>query len=233
MSLATKIGALLTALVYECSPSIIDRINNESQKTNTVLVGEHHYETEDDYIFREQILPILADNGYSHLALEIDLSLQPLADNLPDSLPEISEAIKDCSNYRQIVNTILRAHDLGLQVHFVDDFELGYKGAKNLSERNRKIFENIRLEILNENPDAKVVTFLGASHIPKEPFFRPDAGTVFPLGYWLTQERRQEPYSIVILPYHKLDQYKRFEAKGQTLDIICFDEEGMSLERLK
>lgn len=220
--------ALLSTLIYSCSPtndieSVSERLNSESQRTNTVLIGGHHYETEDDYVFREYLLPVLANNGYNHLALEVDQSLQPLADNPPYSVPGLREAIKQYSNYRQTVDTILRADDLGFQIHFVDDFELGHEGPESLSKRNERIAENIRLTILDDDPNAKIVAFFGASHIPKEPFFRPDAGMVFPLGYYLVQERRQEPYALAILPHYKVDQYKRFEAKNQSLDILCLD----------
>ncbi len=212
----------VTTLIYGCSPvdSVIHKIDRNSQQTNTVLIGGHHGITEDDNIFRNNILPILAGKGYNHLALEIDSSLQPLAENLPCSIREIREKIKDFSYPDEITKTILLAHDLGFHLHFVDDFSLGYEGPAKLSERNTYINKNLESAILDNDPDAKIVAFFGASHVPTRPFFRPDAGTVFPLGYFLSEKRKQNPYVMVLLPDYKVEQFERFEGKDQALDII-------------
>ncbi|MBI2572860.1 hypothetical protein HYV86_03295 [Candidatus Woesearchaeota archaeon] len=221
------LSATIISTVMACSSantvdsfrsSIAQKVVDGSQDKRTVLIGEFHYITEDNIIFRKNILPALAKEGYTHLVLEVDSALQPLADTLPQSIPELQKAVARYSDPSQLIETIQEAHKLGYQVHFVDDFS--YQKRGDHTGRNKQIAENIHQRIYSHNPLAKIVGFLGAAHVPTKPFWRPDVNTVLPLGYFISQARGEEPYTMAILPEYKVPQYNEFEGKDQSVEII-------------
>jgi hypothetical protein len=213
-------------------PNTVDSFRNSIERTvrkaaddtNTILVGEDHNEEQCDYIFREHILPPLAKEGYNHLVMELDTSLQPLANRLPESTPEIREAIDRYLGTYDLIEVIVKADELGYQVHFVDNIDLGFKGPEHLTERNKGIADVVQSRIFDQDPDAKIVGYFGASHVPTEPFFRKDAGTIEPVGYFLDQARDDEPFVLVMTPEYKLDidfdPTFHPDTEGQTMSIF-------------
>jgi hypothetical protein len=174
-------------------------ILEHARKSQTVMFGEIHDTVlagtpapVGDSRYVASLLPELRAIGYNYLALEVDRhELKP---------GHSFDMVRFYEAYRQgkavvaegyihakpgWIGLMQRAMDTGYEIRF---FDVGAKHRTGFSHRDQAMFNNLKQEIFDREPEAKVIVYIGANHISERPT---DAGIYLykgkrrPLGYFL------------------------------------------------
>lgn len=149
---------------------------NESQKNKVVMFGEKHGEYSKDSDFVKSILPFLKKQGFNYLALEIvknprthlqiGKNWQMVKDYIDGKieLDEIPEYLQRSMNsgIKGWVGLAKAAKKLDIKVVCYDPNKEEY-GSFN--EREIKAFNNIKEDIFDKDPEAKILVYCGNLHI--------------------------------------------------------------------
>lgn len=162
----------------------------DAVKANRVTgLGETHYDLNGLRDDTRALLTKFADNGVTHLAVEVNKSLQPDLDNFlsgKTSDAEFKEAFMGRHNrVRQNDDLLLmmkEARAAGLKVVAVDDdrdnsVRVGSLPAENVAQRDKHMANEVS-EVLKSDPKSKVVFVVGSNHLEDRKVFgdSPTAG---------------------------------------------------------
>lgn len=148
----------------------------DAVKTNRVTgLGETHYDLNGLRDDARALLTKFADNGVTHLAVEVNKSLQLDLDNFlsgKTTEAEFKTAFMGTSRFRQnddLLQLMKEARAAGLKVVAVDDDRddsvvIGSKPAEGIGHRDQHMAGQIS-EILKSDPKSKVVFVVGSNHL--------------------------------------------------------------------
>lgn len=219
----------LVSFSYAQTRTIDDVILENAAKSQVVMFGEFHYRViENQYLFIEDclyvisLLPKLKEMGHNKLALEIDSYYQGLMDSY--SRREIDEyALLNQIGNEEIVELIVAGRHFGMDVYAIDERPVGKAQPREGppseygTDRNQKMFENMKRMIFDKDPKARVVVFIGAHHINEKPVPHPcTPGIHKTLGYFISEYVGEDKNYTVNLgvsshPYVDLDINKNQE----------------------
>jgi hypothetical protein len=162
-----------------------------------------------DSLYVASLLSKLKAIGYDHLALEVDKhALKP---------GHSFDMVRFHEAHRQgkaviaegfihakpgWIRLMKKAMDAGYEIHF---FDVGPKRRTSFSHRDQAMFNNLKQEIFDQEPEAKVIVYVGANHIGERPT---DTGIYLykgkrrPLGYFLDAYTGGRNFSVYMgYPY--------------------------------
>lgn len=131
-------------------------------------LGESHFSDNPQRQFGTKMIPELAKNGATHLAIEVDSNKQPIFDEFMKTgklnILELPALLQD-SEFVKMLNA---ARDAGMKIVAVDDHT-------DSGKRDQAMAKNIE-KVLDQNPDNKVVFWVGAAHLQRisDPAVNPD-----------------------------------------------------------
>jgi hypothetical protein len=178
----------------------IDAIILEHAKlSQTVMFGEIHDTVlagapapVGDSLYVASLLPELRTMEYNYLALEVDK--HELKPGHSFDMVRFHEAYQQgktvvAEGYIHAkpgwIGLMQRAMDAGYEIRF---FDVGAKRKAGSLRRDQAMFNTLKQEIFDHEPDAKVIVYIGANHISERPT---DTGIYLykgkrrPLGYFL------------------------------------------------
>jgi heme-binding uptake protein ChaN (Tiki superfamily) len=179
-----------------------DYVRKEAKGNQFLLFGESHTSPK-TRSFMARLVPTLKKEGFSYLAVELDASRQSDIDQYMKT-GDRSLFSKDTwmnDEYFQILDACRKAK---MNVICIDD---PASHGNQRGEADEKMFENLKSQVLNDHPDAKVAVYIGRSHINETPYLsyvKDGRLTNVPttsghLGYLLETYAPHRSHSIAIL----------------------------------
>jgi len=174
------IVSALTAFALSCSnnkDNLEEIVLNKTPENQVVMFGERHGGCRLDNDFVANLLPELKEQGFEYLALETDMN--PLSDE--NGTNRLRKLMSDYA-----LNKLKRKNLTPLDFFFEKNFssgwfdlidaaqEQGYKiicydpnqaERPSFREREKRAFENIKKQIFDKDPEAKVIIFCGSDHL--------------------------------------------------------------------
>lgn len=197
-------GTLIGTPSIGHTKSIDDVILENAANSQTVMFGDWHYGSGDD-VFVISILPKLKELGYNSFAVEIDSSKQGVLDSYLDEKISELELLRNILYIGPWTAVLNEAKELGMKIYAIDESVHPFPGegppAKEGTDRNQKMFENMKRLIFDKDPKAKVVVFTGAGHISEEEVRHYYVmGLHKTLGYFLSGYTNDKNYTINFSP---------------------------------
>gem|GEM_PF-3575038 len=145
---------------YAQDPSVV---LPDLMRNNRILgIGEKHHEFNPQRDFVAGIMPQLRAAGATHMAVEMDARYQPILDRFARTgqlQAADRQAVRGLLNDRSYLQLLSSARDSGLKLVGVDSQSRDVTMSKMISD------------ILEADPQNKVVFWVGANHLGTEPVF--------------------------------------------------------------
>lgn len=180
---------------YAQTKSIDEIMLENAAKSQIVMFGENH-ETKGDNLYVISLLPKLKELGYNKIALEIDSFQQKRLDSYLKGDINDYELFTEIASYAWVMDDIItKGKELGMELYAIDERtkKMGLlpgeePPAEFGTDRNQKMFENMKGFIFDKDPDAKVIVFISAIHINEKPVPHPYAEGIHQmLGQFLSE----------------------------------------------
>lgn len=166
------------------TPEVLDKVRREIRTNNlepeevvpalmrdvrVLGLGETHYPDNPQREFGTKMMPELAKNGATHLAIEVDSYKQPILDEFMKTgqldIKELPPLLRD----PEFMKMLSSARASGMKIVAVDDHS-------ERSNRDEEMARNIE-NILEQNQKNKVVFWVGSAHLERvsDPDVNPNA----------------------------------------------------------
>lgn len=190
---------------YQSIESVDSIILENAAKSKTIFFGEVHWLSEDsEYIIH--LLSGFKKLGFSYLGLEIikenpkekDKHSKALSKLVQDYKKGVPLASKDysvaLSGWAELIKVAL---DLGFEIVFFDEYPETVGGHG--TPRDNAMFNNLKEEIFDKDPDAKVIIYCGNWHCAEQPIYETSTQKQEEtLGYLLEKYTGGKNYSVIL-----------------------------------
>lgn len=180
-------------------------VKQAARKNQFLVFGETHSSPQKTRRFMASIIKALKEEGFSHLAIEVDYQDQPDIDEYMRTGKK--EALAKFEWMNDAFIEILDAARLhGLRVVCIDDSRYHGEG-KSRWEVDEPMFDHLKTQVLDGNPRTKIAVYIGNRHIDETDYLSfvkngriLEVGTeIGRLGYLLEKYAPQRSCSISII----------------------------------